>query len=440
MFSGNGDRLFMVNDDIIAISTAYGNAAIGVVRMSGAGVWKKALKHLKIDSVYERRAYYSKFFVEDKVLDDVVAIFFKSPHSYTGEDMVELSFHGNPIILSKAVRTFVHEGVRIAERGEFTKRAFVNGKMDLLRAEAVEKIVDSTSEAGISVSMRALNGELSDFVNRKRRELLEISANIEVRIDYPDEFDEEYMPDFSKHVEEIRKVLSTYDPAKTVIEGVKVVLIGAPNVGKSSILNALVGEERAIVTDVPGTTRDTVEAELRVNGLKVVLVDTAGIRESLDKVEKIGIERTMRAMREAHVKVHILDATSQGDELDIRADIVAVNKSDLARKSLENAVLVSAKTGEGIDVLREKIFDRAMEVVTKTESAEIVLVAERQYDLLRKCAQELEEAEEAVKSGMPVDVIDINVRKAIEFLDELVGRTYSEDVLDTVFSKFCVGK
>ncbi len=429
----------MVSDDIVAISTAFGNAAIGVVRMSGPFVWKKALEHVKIPYVQERRAYHREFFVDGKTLDDVIVLFFKAPRSYTGEDMVEISFHGNPLILSKALRALIESGARVAERGEFTKRAFVNGKMDLLEAEAVEKIINSTSEVGVFAARKALSGKLSSFVNEKRKMLLKISANIEVRIDYPDEFDDEYSPDFSTVIEDMERIMSTYDPAKTAIEGVKVVLIGAPNVGKSSILNAILGDERVIVTDIPGTTRDTVEAELHVNGLKVVLVDTAGIRKSEDKVEKMGVERTLKAIREAHVKVHILDATSN-EKLKLPADIIVINKSDLVKKRLKGALNVSAKTGDGIEELKEKILQRAEEVVKRMDTVESVLIAEREYDLLKRCVKELKEAQFAIKSGVPIDIVDINVRKAVELLDEMVGRSYSEDVLDTIFSKFCVGK
>ena len=431
----------MVTDTIVAISTPIGKAALGIVRLSGPDAWKMVLKHLPLSKPLPKRVYYTNFFKKRKkdVLDDVVALFYKAPRSYTGEDMVEISFHGNPLILSKAVRILTEDGARPAQGGEFTKRAFLNGKMDLVEAEAVEKIIDSTSDLGLKISRNAMRGQLSKLIEKERKKLLEISANIEVRIDYPDEFEEEYKPNLSDTIKEMKALLSTYDPAQTAIEGVKVALLGAPNVGKSSILNALLGEERAIVTSKAGTTRDTIEANLFINGLKVVLIDTAGIREASDEVEKIGVERAKKAASEAHIKVHVVDATSN-EIPNLPADIVVVNKSDLVQRKLENALNVSAKTGHGIEELRKAISKLAVGVAEKMNSAESVLIAERQYDLMKKCVKELEEAQEAFEAGLPIDIAEINIRRAIEFLDTLVGKKYSEDILDVVFSKFCVGK
>ena len=429
----------MVSDTIVAVSTAAGRAAIGIVRLSGPNSWEIALKHLQI-SPKEKVAAYSKFTLKEKILDDVVTVFYKSPHTYTGEDMVEISFHGNPLILSKAVRALIKSGARLAERGEFTKRAFLNGKMDLTAAEAVEKLIDSTSDVGVEIARKTMDGALSKIVDRERMNLLNISAHIEVRIDYPDEFEDEFNLNIFEPIKRMERVLSTYDPAMTAIEGVKVALLGAPNVGKSSILNALVGKERAIVTPIPGTTRDTVEAEIFVNGLKVKIVDTAGIRKTSDEVEKMGVDRAMKAAKEAHIKVHILDATSDESPIELPADIVVVNKSDLVKRQMKDALNVSAKTGHGIEELRERISNLAKKVTENVNSAEAVIIAERQYQLLSKCVLELKEARKSQKIGYPMDVVDINIRNAIEALDSIVGRKYSEDILDVIFSKFCVGK
>ncbi len=427
-------------DTIVAISTAPGRAAIGVVRLTGPESWTVALKHIRIHPK-PRVVRYTKFMIEKEILDDVIVVFYKSPDTYTGEDMVEISFHGNPLILSKAVRSMINSGARLAERGEFTKRAFLNGKMDLTMAEAVEKIVDSTSEVGIKIARKTMDGSLSKLVKSLRRDLLNLSASIEVRIDYPDEFDDKFNLDLSSITKKLKQVLSTYDPAKTAIEGVKVALLGAPNVGKSSILNALIGHERAIVTPIPGTTRDTVEAEIFVNGLRVKLIDTAGIRETQNEVEKIGVNRALKAAQEADIKVHIMDATaSEKNSMKIPVDIRVVNKIDLAKKRFKGVLNVSAKTGRGIEELRERIMKLATSVTESMNAVDAVVVAERQYDLLKKSLNEIEEAERAQKNGYPIDVIDINIRKAIEFLDSLTGERYSDDILDIIFSNFCVGK
>ena len=429
----------MVSDTIVAISTPIGRAALGVVRLSGPNSWKIALKHMIISKPQPRKVYYSRFFKNKELIDEVVVTFYKAPHSYTGEDMVELSFHGNPLILSKALKIFIEDGARGAQGGEFTRRAFLNGKMDLISAEAVEKVIDSTSELGLKISQSAMNGHLANLIEEVRKKLMEISANVEVRIDYPDEFEEEYSPNLARIIGNLNDILSTYDPAQTAIEGVKVALIGAPNVGKSSILNALVGKEKAIVTSVAGTTRDTIEASIFVNGLKVILIDTAGIRETADEVEKIGVERAKKAAEEAHIKVHVVDATSE-EIPDLPADIIVINKSDLVHKRMKNALNVSAKTGQGIENLKKAIAELSAKVTEKMNSAQVVLIAHRQYELVRKCVQELQEAQMALNEEMPIDVVEINVRRAIEYLDELVGRNYSQDILDVVFSNFCVGK
>ncbi len=427
-------------DTIVAISTAPGRAAIGMIRLSGPESWNIVLKHVNIHPK-SRVASHASFTIGKETLDDIVVIFYKAPHTYTGEDMVEISFHGNSLILSKAVRAMIDSGARLAEHGEFTKRAFLNGKMDLTMAEAVEKIVDSTSEVGIKIARKTMDGAFSKFVKALREELLNLSASIEVRIDYPDEFEDDFNLDLSPMTKRLKQLISTYDPAKTAIEGVKVALLGAPNVGKSSILNALIGRDRAIVTPVAGTTRDTVEVDTFIGGLRVKLIDTAGIRETPDKIEKIGVDRALKAAQEADIKVHIMDATvSEKNNTELSADIRVVNKIDLAKRRFDGVLNVSAKTGHGIEKLRDEIVKLATSVTESMNSVDAVVIAERQYDLLKRALNEIEEAEVAQKSRYPIDVVDINIRKAIEFLDSLTGRRYSDDILDIIFSNFCVGK
>ncbi len=432
----------MVNPDtIVAISTAPGRSAIGLVRLSGPNAWTIALKHVKCH-LKPRVAEYSKFTIGQEILDDVIVIFYKSPKTYTGEDMVEISFHGNPLILSKAVRAMIDSGARLADPGEFTKRAFLNGKMDLTSAEAVEKLIDSTSEVGIKIARKMMNGSLKRMIEKMRRELLNLSASIEVRIDYPDEFEsDDFELDFFSIKNRLKKLLSTYDSAKIAIEGVKVALLGAPNVGKSSIFNALIGYERTIVTPLPGTTRDTVEAEMSVNGMRVKLIDTAGIRETADEIEKIGVSRALKAAQEANVRVYIVDASApEKGAAKFPVDIKVMNKIDISKKRFKDALNVSAKTGYGMEKLREKIANLTTSVIESMDTSEAVVMAERQYHLLRKVLNEIEEAERAQKNGYPIDIVEINIRKAVEFLDYITGEEYSNDILDAIFSNFCVGK
>lgn len=428
------------NDTIVAISTPYGKSAIGVVRVSGPKTLEIIQKHLN-KTVKPRYATHANFEVNGKVLDDVIFVFYKSPHTYTGEDMAEISFHGNWLILSNALKALVDSGARIAEKGEFTKRAFLNGKMDLTQAEAVEELVDSTSMVGIENARKVLSGNLYSELLNVREKLLEISSEIEVRMDYPEEFeDETYDFDLRGIIERLEKILLTYNPAKAAIEGIKVALFGSTNVGKSSILNSLVGFDRAIVTPIPGTTRDIIESEIFINDLRVKIIDTAGIRETEDEIEKIGIEKTIEMIKNADIKVYILDATAQEEKPIIEPDIKVINKIDLVNKEVEGAIKVSAKTGYGIEDLKSEIERISRSYIEKLDSSQSVIVAQRQYSLVKECLEELKEASENKTKGYTYDVIAVNVRNAIEKIDLLTGRVYIDDLLDRIFSNFCVGK
>ncbi len=429
-------------DTIVAISTPPGRSAIGIVRLSGPQSFEIAQKHMKV-KIEPRYAIHSNFNVDGQMLDDVISIFYRTPHTYTGEDMVEISFHGNYLILSTALKALIDSGARMADRGEFTKRAFLNGKIDLTEAEAVEEFIDSSSIAGILNVRKVMNGALKASVDEIRDELLRISSEIEVRIDYPEEFENEREFDFdlTKTLNKLKNMLSTYDPARKAIEGIRIALFGATNVGKSSLLNALVGEERAIVTQIPGTTRDTIEVETFINDLKVRVIDTAGIRETNDEVEKIGVQRAIKAVKNADIKVYVLDATRDDAKVvDIDHDIIVLNKVDLIQRDFEDVIKVSAKTGYGINELKERIEKRARASIEKLNSSDSVLIAERQYGLVKKCFEELEEAMEAKFYGYSIDMISINIRNAVEQLDLLTGRVYVDDLLDRIFSNFCVGK
>lgn len=431
-----------MNDTIVAISTPYGKSAVGMIRISGPKTLEIIKKHLKA-SIKPRMAIHSNFEVEGKVLDDVIFVFYKGPHTYTGEDMAEIFFHGNWLILSNAMKALIDSGSRVAEKGEFTKRAFLNGKMDLTQAEAVEELIDSTSMVGVENTRKVLEGNLNAEILKVREKLLEISSEIEVRIDYPEEFEEtsEYNFDLKDVIGKLEGMLSTYNPAKAAIDGIKVALFGSTNVGKSSILNALVGFERAIVTPVPGTTRDTVEGEIFINGLKVKIIDTAGIRETNDEIEKIGINRTMETVKNADVKVYIVDATVDYEELPvIEPDIKVINKVDLVDRNREGFIKVSARTGYGIEDLKSEIEKISRKYIEKLDSSSSVIVAQRQYSLVKECLEEIKEASRNKEMGYTPDIIAINIRNAIEKIDLLTGRVYVDDLLDRIFSNFCVGK
>ncbi|HEU24734.1 MAG: tRNA uridine-5-carboxymethylaminomethyl(34) synthesis GTPase MnmE [Mesoaciditoga sp.] len=432
----------VMNDTIVAISTPYGKSAIGMVRISGPKTLEIIKKHLKAP-IKPRMAIHSNFEVKGKVLDDVIFVFYKGPRTYTGEDMAEIFFHGNWLILSNAMKALIDSGSRVAERGEFTKRAFLNGKMDLTQAETVEELIDSTSMVGVENARKVLDGKLNAEILNIRERLLEISSEIEVRIDYPEEFEEEggYDFDFKDVIDKLEKMLSTYNPAKAAIDGIKVALFGSTNVGKSSILNTLVGFERAIVTPVPGTTRDTIEGEIFINGLKVKIIDTAGIRNTEDEVEKIGINRAIETVKNADIKVYIVDATSDYDDSPvIEPDIKVINKIDLVDREREGYIKVSARTGYGIENLKSEIEKISREYIEKLDFSNSVLVTQRQYSLVKECFEEIKEASKNKEIGYTPDVIAINIRNAIEKIDLLTGRVYVDDLLDRIFSNFCVGK
>lgn len=431
----------MENDTIVAIATPPGKSAIGIIRVSGTHAFDIVQKHVK-KPLKSRYAIHADFEVNGKILDDTIVIPYKGPKTYTGEDIVEISFHGNWLILSSALKALIDSGARMAENGEFTKRAFLNGKMDLTQAEAVEELVDSASLSGVESARKVIDGNLNKEILRIREELLRISSEIEVRIDYPEEFEnEEYDFDLKPVVEELEQMLLTYNPARAAIEGIKVALFGAVNVGKSSILNALVGSDRAIVTPIPGTTRDIVEGEIFINDLKVKIIDTAGIRNTEDEIEKIGIERAISAIKNADIKVYVLDATrEEDDEISIQSDIKVLNKIDLVDKDVTGAIKISAKTGYGIEVLKSEIERITKSAIEKLNSSQSILIAQRQYSTVKNALQELKEALKAKSLGYPIDVIAINVRNAISQFDLLTGRVYVEDLLDKIFSNFCVGK
>ncbi len=432
----------MENDTIVAIATPPGKSAIGAVRVSGRCAFEIVQKHVK-KPLKERYATHADFQINGKALDDVIVVSYKAPKTYTGEDMVEIFFHGNWIILNSALKALIDSGARMAENGEFTKRAFLNGKMDLTQAEAVEKIVDSISLSGVESARKVIDGNLSKEISKIREELLRISSEIEVRIDYPEEFEDEGKYDFDLNpiIQSLEKMLLTYEPAKAAIEGIRVALFGAVNVGKSSILNALVGFERAIVTPIPGTTRDIIESETYINNIKVKIIDTAGIRNTKDEIEKIGIERALATVKNADIKVYVMDATSdEGVDLPIESDIKVLNKIDLVDKNVKGAIKVSAKTGYGIDTLKAEIERMTRNTIEKLNSSQSILIASRQYSIVKNSIQELKEAVEAKSFGYPIDVVAVNIRNAIAQLDLLTGRVYVDDLLDKIFSNFCVGK
>lgn len=445
-------------EPIVAIATPLGESAIGVVRMSGLGVLQRVMDLLSIKgNPKPRYAHFVKLREEDgQILDEGILIYYPSPKSYTGEDMVELFLHGNPLILRKALQLFLSRGIRLAEPGEFTKRAFLNGKMDLLQAEAVADLIGSKSERAIKAAQRQLQGELSSYINTLREKLLEVLTYVEADI----EFSEEDIPTLSKQQlisqlkslnQSIEVLLTTVKTGEFLRRGINLALVGKPNVGKSSLFNALLGIERAIVTDVPGTTRDYLQESFTLEGIPINLIDTAGIRHTEDPVEKIGVERSLEKLKSAHMVIFVVDGSSPLEEEDLHIfqmvkpleHIVVINKKDKAQireviETFPNAISVSALTGEGINLLKRTLLERLG--IHALDSLQ-VYISVRHENLLKKSQGVLKSLISRLETeDIFPEILMLDLREALSYLEEIVGFVSTEDVLESIFSKFCIGK
>ncbi len=445
-------------EPIVAIATPFGESAIGAIRLSGLGVLEK-IKDLLIMKGEPKPRYAHFVKLKDQegdILDEGIFIYYPSPKSYTGEDMVEIFLHGNPLILRKALELFLSKGIRLAEPGEFTKRAFLNGKIDLLQAEAVADIIGSKSERALKSAQRQLQGELSSFINSLRERLLEILAYVEADI----EFSEEDIPTLSKEQlinllkdidQNIQKLLSTVKTGEFLRRGINLAIVGKPNVGKSSLFNALLGQERAIITPIPGTTRDFLQESLTLKGIPINLIDTAGIRHTEDPVEKIGVERSLQKLKSAHMVLFVVDGGKPLSEEDKNIyhmvkdleHIVIINKIDLpieeeVLKAFPEAVKVSAVKKEGIEELKDKTLQKLGVYISDGVQVYITL---RHENLLKK-------SQEVIKSlinrlgleELSPEIIMLDLREAINYLEEIVGLLTTEDILGSIFSRFCIGK
>lgn len=437
---------------ICALATAPGEGGIAIVRASGAGAaaaLEACFEPRRAGKLRSHRMMYGRVVDGDGTeLDEVMAVFFAAPATYTREDMFEIQCHGGSVCARRVLRRLAELGARAAEPGEFTRRAFMNGRIDLSRAEAVMSLIGAHSEAAARASLRQLEGGVSGFVRRCADQLKELMALVEACTDFPEEVDE---PDAARRVAEgicdLMAALRTRcdrRSARLIREGASIVLAGRPNVGKSSLMNALLQQERAIVTEIPGTTRDVLTERLWLGGILAELSDTAGQRQTSDPVERIGVDRAERAMEGADIVLLVLDASQPLtdedyallDRLDDRC-IVCMNKCDLPRRvEWPGALEVSAASGAGVEALLEQMRLR----LCAAESGEDRMTEQRHLDLAQRALEALDRALEAIGADCPLDVTEIDLRAALGALSEITGEDASEEVIDRVFQNFCVGK
>ena len=460
-------RFLMKKDTIAAIATAMSSAGIGIVRVSGREaieIIQKIFRGKKEKNFAEEKTYtihYGYIADGEEIIDEVLVMLMKAPHSYTGEDTVEIDCHGGIYVVKKIMETVIKYGARPAEPGEFTKRAFLNGKMDLSQAEAVIDIIDSKNEYALKSSVSQLKGSVQKKIGEIREEILYHTAFIETALDDPEHISVDGYGETLKKVvdnllEEIRRLLISADNGRIIKEGIKTVIVGKPNAGKSSLLNVLVGEERAIVTDIEGTTRDVLEENIQLQGVSLNIMDTAGIRETKDVVEKIGVDKAKNHANEADLIIYVADASRPLDDNDEeiiemirdKQAIVLLNKSDLdmvvTKEELQEKlnkpmIVISAKEEQGIKELEETLKEMFFHGDISFND-EVYITNIRHKTALQDAAESLEKVLISIENGMPEDFYSIDLLDAYESLGSITGETIGEDLVNEIFSKFCMGK
>lgn len=447
-----------MDDTIVAVSTALGDGAISIIRMSGKdslNIINKVFKEKDLLTVPSHTIHYGHIVYDNEVIDEVLITVMRAPKSYTTEDVVEINTHGSIAVVNKIMEVLLILGCRLAQPGEFTKRAFLNGRIDLTQAEGVMDLINSETELSRKLAINEISGNVSKKIVDLRKRIIDLIANIEVNIDYP-EYEDIEVVTLSKIKGEIKvikdellSILKLSEDGKILKDGIKTVILGKPNVGKSSLLNALLEEEKAIVTSVKGTTRDIVEGSIIIGGIKLNLIDTAGIRKSSDEVERIGIEKSLRLINEAELVLLVLDGSEELtdedkfllNETNDKKRIVIINKADLERKNKYDGEVISlsTKTGEGTDALKEKI--KALFNVGSFMNKNLTFFTNaRQISLLKLALEAVKEVELGVNDGREIDMLEMDLKQACERLGDVVGANYSEDLLDNLFSQFCLGK
>ncbi|MEN6621302.1 MAG: tRNA uridine-5-carboxymethylaminomethyl(34) synthesis GTPase MnmE [Smithella sp.] len=455
------------SDTIAAIATPPGTGAVGIIRISGPAAFKIARQIFrskkKNESWESHHLYYGDIISSDGqiILDEVLITIMFGPHSFTGEDVLEINCHGNSLIMHAILSQLLQSGCRLARPGEFSQRAFLNGRIDLSQAEALATLITARSEKAREIGLACLKGTLSSEIDNLRNRLVDILATMEASIDFAEDVEDEDAPVILPQIEllskQLKKLLDSYETAKIYTNGLNVVIAGKPNVGKSSLLNTMMGKTRAIVTDIPGTTRDFIEGRIDISGLPVNLTDTAGIRKSDDVIEKAGIDLVWKNLDCADLVLILLDGskplTKEDAEvftgISTRNHLVLINKTDLAaawqinelhQLSPDSKILkISAKFGMGIDELKQAILDKTIR--DKTEDTGMIMIANiRQKIALEKALNNIEMAKKNILSNQSPELTAFDLREALDNLDEITGKKINDEILDKIFSSFCIGK
>ena len=458
----------MSTSTIAAISTGLTNSGISIIRISGKDSLKIINKIFKTNHEIEpNKIVYGKIVKGSSVLDNVLVSYFKAPKSYTGEDIIEINSHGGVEITREILELVLESGAELAEPGEFSKRAFINGKIDLSEAEAVIDLINSKTKTEARIASNQINGDLYNKINSLRDELIELLAHISVSIDYP-EYDYEEVETgnvielIDKKIKEISDLERTYDQGRYIKGGINVAIVGRPNVGKSSLLNNLARCDRAIVTDIPGTTRDVVEEQVNIGDLILNISDSAGIRDTEDVVEKIGVEKSLKLFDESDLILYMVSPENKLEKSDFEIlskiknkdlkFIVIINKMDEYEKlifdtfmdefdkiGIKDVSVISAKENLGVEELKSKIkqmFDKE----NLDYEHELIITNERHRNLLKNSIEYLDKAKAEISKGMPIDIISIYIKTATKYLEEIIGLDVSEDITNKIFEKFCLGK
>ena len=438
----------MGSDTIVAVSTPRGVGGVAVVRLSGPQAREMALRHLSVDALEPRHSHFARFSDGGSLIDEVLAVWFPAPHSYTGEEMVEISCHGSLYVQQAIVQALLDDGARLAEPGEFTMRAFLGGKLNLSQAEAVADLIDAVTPVQHRLAVSQLRGGYARKLNDLRKRLLDLTALLELELDFSQEDVEfadrsQLRQTLRDLAAEVERLMASFSLGNTLKRGIPVAIVGRPNAGKSSLLNALLDDDRALVSDIPGTTRDTIEETLTLDGITFRFIDTAGLRSSSDAIEAMGVERSRKAVADAEVVLYVHDATTSWQVPDVDLEgkqvIYVNNKSDLpvAASVPSPSINLSAKTKEGIAQLEAMLVGRYQ---PRLSGDAPLLSNERHYGALLHVAKALAAASRALNEAIPSDLVAVDLRDALYHLGTITGEVSSDELLTNIFSRFCIGK